>query len=257
LFPGNADEAHKPLEGSSLEPALSAAGREVALPNIADLRFIAIPEQCQCSVGTVVRKDGEDQFTEIHARWYVTNASEPRMPVLLLKARILEPSIGGLTFCQINIERSVRARLSNVYPPLATGRAPAGRVYRHGSIRDRAPYASFTVPPLARQGCRDGAVCRAGVRGTERRKRLCAACNPQRLFSVRPEVLGDARATGTGSARSGPLFLGLFTCVETAQAFIRSAGNGCRFPLPRLPISHASWCSSDRMIGMRLIKRTN
>ena len=93
----------------------NAAGRQVALSNIADLRFIAIPEQCRCSVGTVLRKDGEDQFTEIHACWYITNASEPRMPVQLLKARILEPPVGGPVFCQVDIERPGRARRGDVY----------------------------------------------------------------------------------------------------------------------------------------------
>src|ERR1700674_2979030 len=34
-----------------------------------------------------------------------------------MKARILEPPIGGVTFCKINIERSVRVRRGDVYSP--------------------------------------------------------------------------------------------------------------------------------------------
>lgn len=77
---------------------------------VTDLRFVTILEQCRCSVGKVAQEVGEDEFTQIHARWYVTNASEPKMPVQLLRARILEPPIGGPVFCQINVEKPVRTR---------------------------------------------------------------------------------------------------------------------------------------------------
>jgi len=37
------------------------------------------------------------------------------MPVQLLKARILEPPVGGPVFCQVNIEKPSRARRGDVY----------------------------------------------------------------------------------------------------------------------------------------------
>jgi hypothetical protein len=70
---------------------------------VTDLRFIAIPGECRCSVGKVVQKVGHDEFTEIHGCWYVTNASEPKIPLLLLKAR-MEPPIGGPCLCEISFE---------------------------------------------------------------------------------------------------------------------------------------------------------
>lgn len=74
---------------------------------VTDLRFVAILEQCDCTVGKVAHEVGHDEFTEIHACWYVTNASEAKIPLLLLRARILEPPIGGV-FCPVTIERRVR-----------------------------------------------------------------------------------------------------------------------------------------------------
>jgi hypothetical protein len=87
---------------------------EAALPS-AHLAFVAIPEQCRCVLGKAA---GNRVMTQTDTHWYVTNATESRMPVQLLKARLLEPRVRHPSArCYANTARFVDEPVGEVYSP--------------------------------------------------------------------------------------------------------------------------------------------
>src|SRR5258708_2858570 len=86
---------------------------EAALPST-HLTLIEIPAQCRCVLG----KAGNRVMTQIDTHWYVTNATESRMPVQLLKARLLEPRVRHPSVrCYANTARFAGEPVGDVYSP--------------------------------------------------------------------------------------------------------------------------------------------